>query len=693
TPDFGSVLSRAKATGPWQVGIFSVELDTRWNNFIASDNSTAVDFDDLADWGDRSTAAGLEREFTDGARVFLERPTRSSIFALTAALSGAENIYRQLGAKARHEKLSASAAGLLDPLKLAARGLGEEDLLVRCFAMGASSASDRRRILGAGGTDFSALGDRFAGRSRFAEAAVYYAAALSIKDDPRLVGKLAEVKGKIPVPSYSLEIDEEKVRNRVVAQSRFRTAVQGTYGGLPRQDDGDLRIRVQIKRSSASTDAEPATRRVPILVGGGGMSATERRELERLESDLPEFLLDAKARAEVRRLSSQLGGVDEARGALDAYTIGNMKYELHIDDGKRALKDHARLSALRAKWDGLKSKLSYEEIEAERTTVSIKFSAAVELVYRGQILVAAGELSAYRGLVLWLHDAVAEKGIEGSSLSKDDLRPAAEAVRRRVLGQFAGHISKAKMQAKMGRTDRLAQLLRLARASGNTEDILSLRWYLGRDFDFTEVRCDEVSGRFFRPRPSEEFYDTVKDFDNINNLAGDPAHKAKIAELKQAMRKKQLELFDTGLLPENMRLRRAQDNGMTIYEMVRDPKLYPLEKYLDFSDVALSRNPAHLDRLVKAMKDPDEGIRYWATCGLFLLEDKARPALKTLEKALADGCTEVQMMAAWAMHRLGFESKAEATLATVKKVARKDKPIFETILRLMSAIHPARAAK
>ena len=89
-------------------------------------------------------------------------------------------------------------------------------------------------------------------------------------------------------------------------------------------------------------------------------------------------------------------------------------------------------------------------------------------------------------------------------------------------------------------------------------------------------KCDEVTGRFFKPRPSEEFYDTVTDFDNVNNLIDDPRHKARIAELKQAMRKKQLELFDSGLLPENMRLRRAQDNGMTIYEMVRDPKLYPL---------------------------------------------------------------------------------------------------------------------
>ena len=206
-------------------------------------------------------------------------------------------------------------------------------------------------------------------------------------------------------------------------------------------------------------------------------------------------------------------------------------------------------------------------------------------------------------------------------------------------------------------------------------------------------KCDEVTGRFFKPRPSEEFYDTVTDFDNVNNLIDDPGHKAKIEELKQAMRKKQLELFDSGLLPENMRLRRAQDNGMTIYEMVRDPGLYPLEKYLDFSDVALARNPANLDSLVKEMKDPDEGLRYWATCGLFLLEDKARPALKTLEKALADECAEVQMMAAWAIHRLGFKSKAEATLAAVKKIARKDKAIFESIHRLMNATHPTKGEK
>ncbi|MEO0414488.1 MAG: sulfatase, partial [Verrucomicrobiota bacterium] len=86
-------------------------------------------------------------------------------------------------------------------------------------------------------------------------------------------------------------------------------------------------------------------------------------------------------------------------------------------------------------------------------------------------------------------------------------------------------------------------------------------------------KTDGVTGRFFQPRVSEEFYDTVADFDNINNLIDAEEHQAKISELKVALRKKQLELFDSGLIPEAMRSHRAQSNSMTIYEMVRDPEL------------------------------------------------------------------------------------------------------------------------
>jgi hypothetical protein len=168
-----------------------------------------------------------------------------------------------------------------------------------------------------------------------------------------------------------------------------------------------------------------------------------------------------------------------------------------------------------------------------------------------------------------------------------------------------------------------------------------------------EGKTDEITGRFFRPRVSEEFYDTVRDFDNVHNLIDEPKHQKRIARMKRAMRKKQLELYDSGLLPESMRERRAEQHNVTIYEMVRDPKLYPLESYLDAADMALERNPDDLPTFIRGMSDSDSGIRYWAVVGLHLLENKANSAVQTLENALDDESDEVKIMAAWTLVKLG----------------------------------------
>ena len=47
-----------------------------------------------------------------------------------------------------------------------------------------------------------------------------------------------------------------------------------------------------------------------------------------------------------------------------------------------------------------------------------------------------------------------------------------------------------------------------------------------------EGKTDDITGRFFRPRVSEEFYDNESDFDNVHNLINQPRHAQKIAELK-----------------------------------------------------------------------------------------------------------------------------------------------------------------
>ena len=117
--------------------------------------------------------------------------------------------------------------------------------------------------------------------------------------------------------------------------------------------------------------------------------------------------------------------------------------------------------------------------------------------------------------------------------------------------------------------------------------------------------------------------------------------------------------------------------------MVRNPDLYPLKSYLDISDLALARDPKNLDTFVKSLSDKDEGMRYWAICGLFLLEDKAASALESIKAALTDDADEVKMMAAWAMDKLGHSETADATLAELKKTGPSDKRLFDCLLRWM----------
>ena len=180
-----------------------------------------------------------------------------------------------------------------------------------------------------------------------------------------------------------------------------------------------------------------------------------------------------------------------------------------------------------------------------------------------------------------------------------------------------------------------------------------------------EGKTDEITGRFFRPRVSEELYDNKTDFDNVHNLIDSKEHQEKVAELKAALRKKQLELNDSGLLPEQMRVRRAAANQVTIYEMIRDEKLYPLETYLDAADVALARDAENLDAFVAALSDEDEGLRWWGIVGVHLLEDKAASVSDALETALEDEAHEIRMMAAWTLIKLGKTEKALACLESL----------------------------
>lgn len=182
---------------------------------------------------------------------------------------------------------------------------------------------------------------------------------------------------------------------------------------------------------------------------------------------------------------------------------------------------------------------------------------------------------------------------------------------------------------------------------------------------FLEGKADEITGRFFRPRVSEEFYDNDKDFDNVHNLINEPKYQKMIIEMRKEMRKRQMALFDTGLLPERMRVARAEANNMTLYEMARNPKLYPLADYLDAADIALARDKANVSRFIKDLSSPDAGMRYWAVTGLLLLDKDAGPAADALERVLSDPECEVSSLAAWTLYKIGRKKQAEDTLFNI----------------------------
>lgn len=175
-----------------------------------------------------------------------------------------------------------------------------------------------------------------------------------------------------------------------------------------------------------------------------------------------------------------------------------------------------------------------------------------------------------------------------------------------------------------------------------------------------EGKTDAITGAFFRPKAFEELYDTTADPDNVNNLASNPEYAQELARLSKALDAWQLEYFDSGLLPETEVVKRSEECGKTIYEMVRDPALYDVKALQAASALALQHDPANLPTLYKNLDAADAGLRYWAVVGCFHLQGKTPLDLERIRKRLNDDSDHVRVMAAWVLYRAGDKEAAQA---------------------------------
>ncbi|MEK9773868.1 MAG: sulfatase-like hydrolase/transferase, partial [Opitutae bacterium] len=171
-------------------------------------------------------------------------------------------------------------------------------------------------------------------------------------------------------------------------------------------------------------------------------------------------------------------------------------------------------------------------------------------------------------------------------------------------------------------------------------------------------KTDEVTGRWFGTKPVEELYDTWEDPDNVVNLIDDPAYQKIADELRGALKNWQLEVGDCGLLPECERVKRAEDLGITLYEMAQNVKHYDIKAYLGASELALRVKPEQISALLEMLSHQDSGIRYWGMTGLCLLGENARSDIPSIHKLTNDSSDAVRAITAFTLFRLGEKEAA-----------------------------------
>jgi arylsulfatase A-like enzyme len=154
-------------------------------------------------------------------------------------------------------------------------------------------------------------------------------------------------------------------------------------------------------------------------------------------------------------------------------------------------------------------------------------------------------------------------------------------------------------------------------------------------------------------KPVEELYDLQADPHEVKNLASDPAHAAKLAELRKALSHWQFEIGDIGLLPES-EIEVRQPRAGSAFEI-----LHGNDKLIaDLVEIATkaSEGQSAFPDLKAALDHDDAAIRYWGATGLGNFAEtagKSKEAVAALEARLDDPSPAVRIASARALCRMG----------------------------------------
>ena len=167
---------------------------------------------------------------------------------------------------------------------------------------------------------------------------------------------------------------------------------------------------------------------------------------------------------------------------------------------------------------------------------------------------------------------------------------------------------------------------------------------------------NEVQSRFWETKPLEELYDTQADPHNVHNLAEDPKYREVLSRLREANRQWQLEIKDTGFIPEAMLLNISKTR--TLFAYARSGE-YPMERAVEVAQGILFGDSKVI---MESLHSEEPIVRYWAAIGCTIVDEKVVAAKDILKRLLNDPEIAVRITAAEALYQFGEKEIAIATL-------------------------------
>lgn len=480
-----------------QLGIFNRQAVSRWKNFIAGEEAPDQEFrpEDHEFWGQAADAQALEALASSAASSFKSKPTRMGIYAVVASLDEASRIHEKLGDAQGRASLGTLASRISSQMTEGARKIGDSDLHSRAFAFLRSGAKED----GGGTSEAKAA---LLAKARAAEKAgalgralCFYLAAAEGGGDPSLDSRIRSLKSKLPPLRLDFQLSST-AEEPLFDVREFWQVTREIYGGLPRQEGGELEIAVRVNKSSNEVDEKDSERKVPVSSSGTDKLRDLLKERSTLEARLPNDLLDARARANVLRGSSSFAG-PSALADLKEYRIQGKVHVLPMTDGDKIVRAYKRLDELGAliSEEERKQEITYRTIKAKVRTFSIIVDASYSASLDGKQVLEVKNERTYLGIEQWSHAASKKLGIAAARFSDEEAREAAESVRERALRRFQTAISLDNFLAKLGEADRLSFLVRLLRSSGGDEIRDKLKWAVQSEVGLKGQRLEEIARR------------------------------------------------------------------------------------------------------------------------------------------------------------------------------------------------------